>query len=151
MEQGLALSIVVALWNSRVATLGTYLKLDLDFAGVLPTEPLTVIIAEMQGPDVPLGGLGSTVVNKWVYSSSMPSPCEVPLNYAYNTWYDTYPDGRLFKTPSFLFSAWQDTLVVSERWGPSLVHRLSGSIDRKTETPAIRWTTRWYRKEVPFS
>lgn len=149
MEQAIALSVVVALWNSRVARLGDYLTQELDFAGVVPTEPLTVVIAEMQGADVPLGGLGSTVVNKWIYSLSMDSPREVPLNYAYNTWYDTYPDGRLFKTPSFLFSAWHDTLIVSERWGPTLVHRLSGSLDRTSNTLAIQWTTRWCRKELP--
>ncbi len=79
-------------------------------------------------------------LRKWVLRAGVLQL--VPLDYAYDEMYLQNQNGETYLSPSFLFCLEGDDVLLSERYGPNLKHRIRGRI-RADGKPSIDWTSVW--------
>ncbi len=138
----IVLDAFVAEWRVRLPKLAEYLN---EQFGYVMTHPLSVerlVICEQADGTVMPENIGGRFRRKWVVTEG--SVREVSLDFAWREMYDTDDSGVIYVAPSFLFCCQDDLVLLSERYGSGLTHRLRGRIiDARTQTQRIEWTTLW--------
>jgi hypothetical protein len=94
----------------------------------------------MADGNVASGDIGGKYSRKWVLREGVLRL--VPLDYAYDEMYVQDQNGETYVSPSFLFCVEGDEVLLSERYGPSLKHRLRGRIQSGRQSQ-IEWTSIW--------
>ena len=137
----IVLATLVAEWNARLPRLAEHLN---EQFGYVVTHPLAIerlfICEQADGTLIP-ENIGSRFLRKWVVKGD--DVREVPLDFAWKEMYDTDNSGGIFVSPSFLYCCQDDLVLLSERYGGNLTHRLRGKIVDNGMQPVIQWTTSW--------
>lgn len=128
-------------WATRLPVLENYLWATFDYSPVRPQKVERLFICVMADADVASNNIGGLYAQKWVLTHGVLEA--VPLDFAYDEMYVTDESGDMFLSPSFLFCCQNDVVLLSERYGPSLVHRSRGTWIVRGEFPTIEWTTLW--------
>lgn len=137
----LVLHNLVEQWAARLPVLGAYLEATFSYRPVEPIKVKRLFIAEMADGDVMNGNIGGLYAMKWVLKGGILEP--VSLDYAYDEMYETDQTESLYLSPSYLFCHQDDVVLLSERYGPSLKHRLRGRLVSIDKQPTIQWETIW--------
>jgi hypothetical protein len=136
----IVLQTLVDLWVERLPSLAHHLQ---DTFGYSHPSSFTVdrlFIAQMADGNVASGDIGGKYSRKWVLREGVLRL--VPLDYAYDEMYVQDQNGETYVSPSFLFCVEGDEVLLSERYGPSLKHRLRGRIQSGRQSQ-IEWTSIW--------
>ena len=140
-DTNLVLSNLLTLWTARLDELPNYLNANFSYSiGSFPTIK-RLFIAEMSNGDVLKDNIGSEYAHKWLIVAS--SLVSVSLDYAYDEMYETNASGEVYLSPSYLFCHQGNVVLLSERYGPSLKHRLRGTIIPNGEQCTIEWISLW--------
>ena len=131
---------LVDLWTARLPALADYLQATFCFTPVRPLEVSRLFIAQMADGDVATGNIGGLFSRKWVLRGDVLE--SVALDYDYDKMYDTDQADEIYLSPSFLYCYQGDAVLLSERYGPGLKHRLRGQIVNIGQ-PSIEWVTLW--------
>ena len=137
----IVLAMLVAEWQVRLPRLGEYLN---EQFGYVVTHPLAVerlIICEQADGTVIPENIGGRFLRKWIVLGG--SVRVVPLDFAWKEMYDTDDSGAIFVSPSFLFCCQDDLVLLSERYGGGLRHRLRGRVIDDGFQRGVEWTTLW--------
>ena len=146
MPSGLPINSVVDLladhWRTRLASLESYLlSLFGEPAPVL--LPTSLHLSQMADGTVHPQNIGHMFAAVWLVKAG--SIQEVPLDFQNRTRWDTDASDKYYLMHAYSFVLDGNELLLSERYGPRLVHRSLGRI--VIESPlTIKWETLWYRK-----
>lgn len=132
---------LVDLWKERLPCLHDYLQATFGYSPVEPLEVTRLFLAQMADGDITTDNMGGVYSLKWVFSRGVLQA--VPLDFAYDEMYETDPTGNLYLSPSFLFCHQEDVVLLSERYGPSLKHRVRGHLVNHGKKATIEWKTIW--------
>ncbi len=137
----IVLQALVAMWLARLPRLREYLQSQFGYSLDRPYGCKRLIIAMMADGDMKTNNIGGLYSSKWVLVDT--SLEAVSLDFAYKEMYDTDQSGDLYVSPSFLFYLEGNEVLLSERYGPGLKHRLRGRVVSPAPSPTIEWTTIW--------
>jgi hypothetical protein len=127
-------------WRTRLAGLNSYL---LSTFGVPAPEnlPTSLHLSQMSDGSVNPQNIGHMFAAVWLVQ--VDSIQEVPLGFQNRTRWDKDESDAYYLMHAYSFVLEGDELLLSERYGPGLVHRSRGRVI--AESPlAVEWETLWY-------
>jgi len=133
--------LLVAHWHARVADLPKYLHAQFHYRLERPVSFNRLVIHQIADGDIATRSIGRDGLGKWVYEGGRLE--SVPLDHAWREMYKLDQADELFLAPVFVFFAHGHQLLLSERFGPSLTHRLLGDIRSEANKLVVGWTTIW--------
>ncbi len=133
--------LLVAHWHARVEDLPRYLQTQFHYRLERPVSFDRLVIHQIADGDIATRSIGRDGLSKWVYEAGRLHP--VPLDHAWQGMYKTDQADELFLAPVFVFFSDGHQLLLSERFGPSLTHRLLGDIRSEANKLVVGWTTIW--------
>lgn len=137
----LVLESLVGMWNARFPMLADYLLTNFGYRSTLSLPISRLFIAQMADADVAAGNIGGLYLRKWVLRDGILD--RVAINYDFDKMYETDPTDTIYLSSSFLYCHQGDSVLLSERYGPGLIHRLRGHVIKSGPQPIIEWVTLW--------
>ncbi len=142
MNEHTALRIVLSLWFTRRSNMAEYLHTQFGYELESEQEFTRLIIAQTTDGNLDTNNIGGQFAAKWVVDAD--TLTAVDVNYAWNEMYNTDGTDSYYMTPSFLFCFDGDEILVSERYGPLLKHRIRGKcLGESAGAPKVEWRTIW--------
>jgi hypothetical protein len=132
---------LVARWHSRIADFPSYLQAQFNFRLKRSPSFDRLVIFQMADGDMATRNLGRDALKKWEYEGDCLH--SVPVNHTWQDMYKTDQADELYIAPVFLFFQYGHQLLLSERFGPSLFHRLLGDIRSEGNQLVVDWATIW--------
>ncbi len=134
-------SLIISHWRGRLAEFPSYLQTQFHYS--LKSSPVSdrLVIFQMADGDMATQNMGRNALRKWVYEGDCLHP--VPFGHAWQETYQTDRADELYLTPVFVFFFDDHQLLLSERFGPTLTHRLSGRLRDEGNQLVVDWTTVW--------
>lgn len=140
IDTSLVLRNLTDLWMERLPRLAEHITLT--FGVVIPAlSHLNRLFMAHTDGDVPTRNIGGRWSQKWLLENGILE--EVALNYEYAEMYQTDSSDEVYITPSFLFCFDNTTVLLSERYGPHLTHRLIGRLSHTNAMSGFEWETVW--------
>ena len=134
----IVLATVIADWHVRLPRLAEHLTEQFGYVVTHPMAVERLIICEQADGTVIPENIGHLFLRKWVVLGRS-DPREVSVGFSQKEMYDTDDSGVIYVSPSFLFCCQDDMVLLSERYGCGLKHRLRGRV----VDDGIQWTTLW--------
>lgn len=133
------LQLLIARWHDRVADLPAYLWQQFGFRAEHACDRL--ILVRMADGNLASRNIGRDAHSRWEHAAGRLR--QVPLDHEWRTTYDTDPSGELYLTHSFLFFVDGGSVLLSERFGPNLIHRVIGEVRPFGGRMGVDWKTVW--------
>jgi len=134
---GVVVDLLAAHWRTRLGRLDSYLRSTFGLAAPHPL-PVRVHLSQMSDGSVNPPDIGHMFAAVWQIDAD--GVRMVPLDFEWRTRWDTDESGTYYLMTSYSFVAGDGELLLSERYGPGLVHRSHGRAVGSTVL-AFEWTT----------
>jgi hypothetical protein len=137
-------------WITIHPVIAEYLKDQFGFPERFPVFFRQLIICEMADAAVSKTNIGGIYARKWVSDGQTLVP--VAVDFAARTMYETDASREVYLSPSYLFAHENDIVLLSERYGPHLIHRRHGRIIGVGTLYQIEWQSLWrtdFRNRAP--
>ena len=132
---------LVDFWKKIVPNAVEYFHRQFGFS-LSPSRRFNrLFLCQMADADISSGNIGHLFARRWIFADDMLE--EVPLRFAYKEMIETDESGDLFLSPAYFFGCDAGTILLSERYGSSLIHRRLGQIVSNVHPLQIEWETLW--------
>ena len=130
---------IVTYWKNVTKDFQTYLQIQFHYnLDRTPAFEAVHIIQTTDG-DIANQCLGQVGLRKWEYSRG--DLRIVAVNHAWNEMYIADPPGDFFTIPTYVFYFDGSKILLSERLGPRLIHRLLGIVHTTGGQLVVDWDT----------
>lgn len=147
MPISVVVDLLVSHWRMRLANLDGYLWATFGVPAPSP-RPVRLHLSQMADGSVHPENIGHMFAAVWVVEDC--DIREAPLNFEWRTRWDTDDSGDYYRMPAYSFVAEAGELLLSERFGPRLVHRSHGRLLQGAAV-AVEWTTLWHTAPSLFA
>ena len=127
-------------WRVRCRDLDSFLRSTFGVPAPQPI-PTRLHLSQMADGTIRPENIGHDFAAVWLVETG--GLREVPLNFEWRTRWDTDPSDAYYLMHAYSFVAEGGELLLSERYGPGLVHRSRGRLVPGTPLTA-EWTTCWH-------
>lgn len=132
--------LLVERWRARCRDLDGYLRSTFGIPAPDPI-PTRLHLSQMADGTIHPEDIGHNFAAVWLVDAG--GIREVPLNFEWQTRWDTDESDRYYLMHSYSFVAEDGDLLLSERYGPGLVHRSRGRLVTGPPLTA-KWDTCWH-------
>ncbi len=132
---------LVEIWKATLPDVADYLRRQFGYSLDPAHQFKRLFICEMADAEVSDGNIGGRFARKWVFVNGALE--EVALNFAAKEMHEKDESEVVYISPSYFFGLGLPFVLLSERYGPSLLHRRLGLILSGQPSLRIEWETLW--------
>lgn len=132
--------LLVEHWRARCRDFDNYLHATFGMPAPM-CIPTRLHLSQMADGSIYPENIGHDFAAVWLIEGL--SIQKVPLNFEWQTRWDTDESDTYYLMHSYSFVIEGEELLLSERYGPNLIHRSRGVL-AKEQPKSVKWTTCWH-------